>query len=181
MESHFFAVLVVNQRDLQQPLHPALSIPAWEQKGAALGLSQLGSAEASLQGWTFAAGRSLATGTGQLGCQTFPPPARGGWMLPQVVFGFFYLHWQILWGALWRHEPDGSTWCCKCPLGQGEAELVQLQQGHRDTHWHLLTLLDVWIYTNLREAESFKGYVPVVYREEKKYIFSQAADFQCIH
>lgn len=169
-------MLVVNHTDLQKPLHPALSISAQEQKGAALWLSQLGSAEGSLQGWRFAAGRSLATGTGQVGCQTFPPTARGGWILPQVVFVFLsslanslksVLKTQTSWKHLMLQVSPG--------VGRGRTSAVTAR-----ARGHLLTLLDVWIYTNLREAESFKGYVPGVYREGKKY-FSQAADFRCIN
>lgn len=106
-------------------------------------------------------------GTGQVGCQTFPPPARGGGMLPQVVLGLLSsranspkstLETQTVWKNLMLQISPGT--------GKGRTSAVtERAQGH------LLTLLDVWIYTNLREAESFKGYVPGVYREEKKYIF----------
>lgn len=52
-------------------------------------------------------------------------------------------------------------------LGRGRTSAVTMRAQE-----HLLTLLDVRIYTNLRETERFKDYIPrVLYRREKKYIF----------
>lgn len=97
-----------------------------------------GLCRSSQQGWRFAAGRGLATGTGQVGCQTFPPPARGGWTLPQVVFDFF-----IFTGKFSEERPGNTNWqeepgAASLSWGGERQNLCSYSEGTgtlSDTYW----------------------------------------------